>query len=68
MPTHPNSIIELRCSHKSLLLFYVETMLDSTYENSLLLPWPSFSLLSQEGEKVVMGNNQLIVAIASQSH
>ena len=48
MPTHPNSITKLRCSHKSLLLYYVETMPDSTYENSLFLPWPTFSLLSQE--------------------
>lgn len=65
LPTHLNSIVELRCALKNLLLFDGETMHDSTYENSMLYPWPTFSLLSQEGEKVVTGNNQLIMVMAS---
>ena len=27
---------------------FCETMPDTTYENSLLLPWPTFSSLSRE--------------------
>lgn len=44
------------------ILYYVETKPDSTYDNSLLLPWPTFSLLSQEEREV--NNNQPITAMA----
>ena len=64
----PNSITRLRCSHQSLLLYYVKTMHYSAYENDPLFSWPTFSLWIRRKEKVAISNNQSIIAIAFQSY